>query len=217
MSTFEKQRRRMVDRQLASRGITNRAVLSAMGEVPRERFVPEKLHDYAYEDGPLPIGSGQTISQPFIVAAMVEALDLEPADRVLEIGAGSGYAAAVMSRIVDRVVAIERHEELAASAGERLGNLGYDNVRIVHGDGTRGCPEEAPFDAIVVAAAGPRIPESLRRQLAVGGRMVIPVGPSRWEQRLVRVTRTAEDSFDEEEMEPVRFVPLVGEEGWQEE
>ena len=215
MTSFETQRRQMVRHQIEARGIRDRKVLDAMGEVPREAFLPAELADYAYEDGPLPIGSGQTISQPFIVASMVDALDLEPDDRVLEIGGGSGYAAAVISQIAGEVFAIERHRELAEAARERLEKLGYGNVHILHGDGTKGWPDEAPFDAIVVAAAGPKVPESLRQQLAVGGRMVIPVGPTRFEQRLVRVTRI-DGGFEEEQLEPVRFVPLIGEEGWRE-
>ncbi|HSO22299.1 MAG TPA: protein-L-isoaspartate(D-aspartate) O-methyltransferase [Chondromyces sp.] len=215
MTSFETQRRKMVRHQIEARGIRDGRVLDAMREVPREAFLPAELADYAYEDGPLPIGSGQTISQPFIVASMVDALDLEPGDRVLEIGGGSGYAAAVISQIAGEVFAIERHGELAEAARERLEKLGYSNVHILHGDGTKGWPDEAPFDAIVVAAAGPKVPESLRQQLAVGGRMVIPVGPTRFEQRLVRVTRT-DGGFEEEQLEPVRFVPLIGEEGWRE-
>lgn len=215
MTSFETQRRKMVRHQIEARGVRDRKVLDAMREVPREAFLPAELADYAYEDGPLPIGSGQTISQPFIVASMVDALDLEPDDRVLEIGGGSGYAAAVISQIAGEVFAIERHGELAEAARERLEKLGYRNVHILHGDGTKGWPDEAPFDAIVVAAAGPKVPESLRQQLAVGGRMVIPVGPTRFEQRLVRVTRT-DGGFEEEQLEPVRFVPLIGEEGWRE-
>jgi protein-L-isoaspartate(D-aspartate) O-methyltransferase len=213
MTSFETQRRRMVTNQIEARGVRDRKVLEAMREVPREDFVPAELADYAYEDGPLPIGSGQTISQPFIVASMVDALDLEPDDRVLEIGGGSGYAAAVISQIAGEVFVIERHGKLAEAARERIEKLGYGNVHILHGDGTKGWPDEAPFDAIVVAAAGPKVPESLRQQLAVGGRMVIPVGPTRFEQRLVRVTR-ADGGFEEEQLESVRFVPLIGEEGW---
>jgi protein-L-isoaspartate(D-aspartate) O-methyltransferase len=187
-----------------------------MAEVPREEFVPPELHHAAYDDGPLPIGGGQTISQPYIVAAMIAQLELEPTARVLEVGAGSGYAAAVMGRIAAEVIAVERHRELARSAQHRLERLGYTNIRILHRDGTLGCPEEAPFDAIIVAAAAPDVPESLRDQLEVGGRMVIPVGQSRMTQQLIRVTKTGPDSFDEETLDPVRFVALVGEQGWPE-
>jgi protein-L-isoaspartate(D-aspartate) O-methyltransferase len=212
MDRTEMQREQMVESQIAARGVRDPRVLAAMRRVKREEFIPEELRDQAYQDHPLPIGSSQTISQPFIVALMVEALRLQPGDRVLEIGAGSGYAAAVLAEIADRVYAVERHADLAATAQERLRRLGYDNVEIRHGDGTRGWPEKAPFDAIIVAAAGPRVPESLREQLAIGGRMLIPVG-SEYSQELIRVTRT-ESGYREEPMEAVRFVPLVGEEGW---
>jgi protein-L-isoaspartate(D-aspartate) O-methyltransferase len=216
MTDFEKRRLRMVRHQIEQRGITDAAVLGAMRRVPREAFVPVELREHAYEDGPLPIGAGQTISQPYIVASMVASLALRPDDRVLEVGAGSGYAAAVMAEIVCEVFAIERHRELVEEARRRLELLGLENVQIRHGDGTTGWPEEAPFDAIVVAAAAPEIPESLQAQLAIGGRLVIPVGRTRWEQRLLRVTR-GPDGLHEERLEPVRFVPLVGEEGWSEE
>jgi protein-L-isoaspartate(D-aspartate) O-methyltransferase len=213
MTDFETRRDRMVADQLKARGIRDPEVLRAMGEVPREAFVPDDLADLAYEDGPLPIGSGQTISQPFIVAAMVAALDLDSSDRVLEVGAGSGYAAAVIGRIAAEVWAVERHLELVAAARGRLDRLGYDNVHVVCGDGSTGWAQEAPYDAIIVAAAAPQVPESLRRQLAVGGRLVIPVGATRREQRLLLVARTA-GGFEQRELEPVRFVPLIGEEGW---
>src|SRR5687768_1457415 len=149
----------MVERQLKARGVRNPQVLAAMAEVPRERFVPERLREFAYEDGPLPIGEEQTISQPYIVALMIEAADVSPGDRVLEVGAGSGYAAAVMSRIADAVYAIERHETLARSAQERVADLGYDNVVVLAGDGSLGLPGKAPFDAILVAAGGDKVPE----------------------------------------------------------
>lgn len=208
-------RERMVDSQIAARGIIDPAVLEAMRNVPREEFIAEELREQAYADGPLPIGSSQTISQPFIVARMVEALRLKPDDRVLEIGAGSGYAAAVIAEIVDKMYAIERHEDLAREADERLKRLGYDNVEVCHGDGTKGWKEKAPFDAIVVAAAGPKIPESLRAQLAEGGRLVIPIGAHVFDQTLIRITRKG-DHFEQEHLEAVRFVPLVGREGWPE-
>jgi len=208
-------RARMVERQLVRRGVTDALVLQAMGETPREIFLSEALQDLAYEDTPLPIEAGQTISQPYIVALMIEAAELEPGARVLEVGAGSGYAAAVMSRIADKVYAIERHRELAERASERLASIGCRNVEVRTGDGTRGWPEAAPFDAILVAASGPRPPDSLKRQLKPGGRLVMPIGEPGGDQRLVRITRGAED-FEQEDLGGVGFVPLVGEEGWSE-
>ena len=205
----------MVARHLEARGIFDPLVLTAMGEVPREAFVSEPLKEFAYEDSALPIEAGQTISQPYIVARMVELAELRAGDKVLEVGAGSGYAAAVMSRIAGKVYAIERHEELAAQAGARLKGLGYDNAEIICADGTKGLPEHAPFNAIVVSAGGPRVPEALKRQLAVGGRLVIPVGRGT-HQTLLRVHRTGEDDYIEEDFGGVTFVPLIGEEGWAE-
>jgi protein-L-isoaspartate(D-aspartate) O-methyltransferase len=205
-------RRRMVERQLKARGIGNRHVLAAMGEVPRERFVPERLREFAYEDGPLPIGEEQTISQPYIVALMIEAADVSPGDRVLEVGAGSGYAAAVMSRIADEVYAIERHETLAREARERIAELGYDNLEIIAGDGSLGLPDKAPFDAILVAAGGDKVPEPLKQQLAIGGRLVVPVGGETM-QSLLCVTRTGESAWSEDDLGGVRFVPLIGAHG----
>jgi protein-L-isoaspartate(D-aspartate) O-methyltransferase len=205
----------MVDNQIAARGVRDTAVLGAMREVPRERFVPEPLGEFAYEDTPLPIEAGQTISQPYIVAYMIEAAAIGADDRVLEIGAGSGYAAAVISRIARQVHAIERHPELAELARARMAALGYTNVDIRTGDGTRGLPEAAPFDAILIAAGGPSIPKPLCRQLAVGGRLVMPVGDADL-QKLVRATRTADDRYDEEDIGDVRFVPLIGAHGWAE-
>jgi protein-L-isoaspartate(D-aspartate) O-methyltransferase len=204
----------MVERQIAGRGIRDPAVLAAMRRIPREAFVAPGQADRAYEDRPLPIGAGQTISQPYIVAVMTEALGLRPGDRVLEIGTGSGYAAAVLAVIAAEVYTIERIESLAASAGRRLHDLGYANVHVRHGDGSLGWPEHAPYDAIVVTAGGPDVPPSLLRQLAVGGRLVMPVGPTPRSQRLVRVVRSAEDRYDREALEDVAFVPLIGAEGW---
>ena len=207
-------RARMVVEQIAGRGIDDPAVLRAMRLVPRERFVPRASRPYAYDDGPLPIPANQTISQPYVVAAMIAALALRPSDRVLEIGAGSGYAAAVLSRIAAEVYTVERHAELADYARERLAALGYDNVRLRQGDGTRGWPEHAPYDAIIVAAGGPAVPASLKAQLAAGGRLVMPVGRSRQQQHLVLVTRRPDGGYNEERLAPVAFVPLIGEEGW---
>ena len=216
MSDLSSQRDRMVERQIVSRGVRDPAVLAAMRSVPRERFLPPDLAEFAYQDSPLPIAQGQTISQPFIVALMTEALGLGPDDRVLEIGTGSGYAAAVLARIAREVYTIERHEELAETARTRLEELEFHNVFVRHGDGTLGWPERAPYDAIVVAAGGPRIPETLLAQLAPGGRLVIPVGEDK-AQELVRVTRRRDGSFEREDLGGVRFVPLVGAEGWTEE
>jgi protein-L-isoaspartate(D-aspartate) O-methyltransferase len=210
---FARDRAHMVARHLAARGIADPLLLAAMGQVPRETFVPEHLHEFTYEDSALPIEAGQTISQPYIVARMVELAEIKPGDTVLEVGAGSGYAAAVMSRMANKVFAIERHEELAKLATARLKRLGYGNVDIICADGTKGLAEEAPFQAIIVSAGGPRVPEALKQQLAPGGRLVIPVGEHGY-QTLLRVTRTGEDRFEEEDFGAVAFVPLIGEEGW---
>ena len=212
--SFELQRERLVEHELRILGIRDEAVLKAMRDVPREAFVSEEMREFAYRNAPLPIGSGQTISQPLIVAHMAEALEIGPDDRVLEIGAGSGYAAAVLSRIAKEVFTVERHRELAETATERLKRLGYDNVRVLYGDGTRGWPEEAPFDAIVVAAGSPGIPPALLDQPRIGGRLVIPVGEEKDAQQLIRVIRRGEDEFEHEELGAVRFVPLIGEAGW---
>ncbi|HLF30590.1 MAG TPA: protein-L-isoaspartate(D-aspartate) O-methyltransferase [Xanthomonadales bacterium] len=215
------QARRQIDydqeaflRLLQRRGIRDQAVLDAMMAVPREQFVGLDLAEFAYDDTPLPIEEGQTISQPYIVALMTEALHLKPADSVLEIGTGSGYAAAILSRVARQVYTIERHRSLAHQAETRLGKLGYQNVKVLCGDGTLGWPEHAPYDAIVVAAGGPEAPRALIEQLALGGRMVIPAGPSLSEQKLLRITRTSEKEVEIEELGAVRFVPLIGEQGW---
>ena len=213
MADMKARRDAMVDYQVAARGVRDPRVLHAMREVPRERFVPEPLAEFAYEDTPLPIEAEQTISQPYIVALMLEAAGIHPDDRVLEIGVGSGYAAAVMSRIARRVHAIDRHEELTELARSRMTALGYDNVVIRSGDGTQGWPENAPFDVILVAAGGPAVPKPLREQLALDGRLVVPVGDAE-EQRLMRVTRIDEESYVEDDLGAVRFVPLVGAHGW---
>ncbi len=211
---YDKQRRRMVDEQIAERGIDDARVLAAMASVEREKFIPPDLRDLAYQDGPLPIGCGQTISQPYMVALMTQALRLKGGEKVLEIGTGSGYAAAVLGEIAGEVVTIERKQELADRAREKLTEMGYANIHVIAGDGTRGCAEKAPFDAIVVTAGGPLVPQSLRDQLKVGGRLVIPVGSEETFQTLIRITRRTEDEYDEERLCLVRFIPLIGAEGW---
>lgn len=212
---FDLQRKEMVAHNIAARGVRDELVLEAMRKVPREQFLPEKMREFAYEDSPLPIAGSQTISQPYIVAFMVEALALKGGEKVLEIGAGSGYAAAVLSEIAANVYTVERLGQLAEQAAARLADLGYDNVHVLHGDGTRGWPEHAPYDAIVVAAGGPQIPEALKQQLRIGGRLVIPVGTDQNAQELVRITRVARDEYRSEDIADVRFVPLIGEQGWE--
>jgi protein-L-isoaspartate(D-aspartate) O-methyltransferase len=207
-------RETMVDGHIARRGVRSGLVLEAMRTVPREKFLPPDLQEFAYEDAPLPIAEGQTISQPYIVALMVEALALEGGEKVLEIGTGSGYAAAVLSRIAGSVYTVERIGQLAEKAAAALADLGYGNVHVLHADGTRGWVDHAPYDAIVVAAGGPEVPESLKAQLRIGGRLVIPVGRDRRFQELVRVVRVADHDYRTEDLADVRFVPLVGEEGW---
>jgi protein-L-isoaspartate(D-aspartate) O-methyltransferase len=216
MNYLDRQRQIMIERDLEGRGIRDHAVLAAMRTVPREEFVPPSLRDRAYDDRPLPIDEGQTISQPYIVAYMAEALELSPNDKVLEIGTGSGYSAAVLSRIAAEVYTVERFDSLARSAGERLAGLGYDNVHLLVNDGTLGWPEHAPYDAIVVTAGAPRVPEPLLPQLAIGGRLVVPVGPDGLYQTLVRVRRKGVDDFHKESLLGVQFVPLVGAAGWKE-
>jgi protein-L-isoaspartate(D-aspartate) O-methyltransferase len=208
-------RRERLVQLLTRRGIADHQVLRAMAEVPREGFLPPELEEFAYEDTPLPIEEGQTISQPYVVAMMAEAAGIGPADRVLEVGTGSGYAAAVISRLAGEVFTIERHGSLAELAAARLREGGYDNVSVRHGDGTLGWPEAAPFDAILVAAGGPEVPRALLEQLAPHGRIVMPVGDARG-QHLVRVERT-DGRFRTTDLGGVRFVPLIGEEGWSEE
>jgi protein-L-isoaspartate(D-aspartate) O-methyltransferase len=214
---FETLRKEMVDRQIAARDVRDQRVLEALRTVPREAFVPERLAEFAYDDTPLPIGEEQTISQPFVVALMAEALEIQPGDKVLEIGAGSGYAAAVLSRLAREVWTVERHPSLAREARERMERLGYRNVYVLHGDGTLGWPEQAPYDAIVVAAGGPEIPPALLDQLAPGGRLVIPIGPDLRTQNLVRVRRRQDGTVVREDLGGVRFVPLIGAQGWREE
>jgi len=214
ISEFAAARLAMVERQIAGRGIRNPRLLEAMRSIPRELFVPEALRELAYQDSPLPIEAEQTISQPYIVALMIEAAEVKPGDRVLEVGAGSGYAAAVIGEIAGEVIAIEWHEELARLAAERMQRLAYAHVRIVHADGSRGWPDAAPFDAILGAASGSHVPDILIDQLAIGGRLVMPVGEPHAIQRLIKVTRTGEDRVRREDLGAVRFVPLVGEYGW---
>jgi protein-L-isoaspartate(D-aspartate) O-methyltransferase len=216
MPNLDEARRRMVRVQIAGRGVRDSRVLDAMLAVPREEFVTEDLAEFAYDDGPLPIGEAQTISQPYIVAMMIEAAEVRPSDRVLEVGAGSGYAAAVLSRIVAKVYAIERHASLAEEARARFRKLGYDNIELRVGDGTRGWPEAAPFDAILVAASAPEIPPALQEQLAIEGRLVLPVGKHLFTQRLRRVRRRSETELEGEDLGGVAFVPLIGEQGWAE-
>ncbi len=214
MTDLSKFREDMVENQIAARGIRSAAVLGALRKVPREAFLPERLREFAYEDSPLPIAAGQTISQPYIVALMTEALDLTGDEKVLEIGTGSGYAAAVLAEIAAQVYTVERIDQLAEKAGSTLAALGYRNVHVVHADGTLGWAAAAPYDAIIVAAGGPEVPQSLKQQLKVGGRLVIPVGTDPRAQELVRVTRISNDEFKSEDIADVRFVPLVGKEGW---
>src|SRR4051794_20794740 len=216
MLDLARARARMVDIQIARRGVRDRSVLDAMRCVPREAFVLPGFEEFAYEDGPLPIGEGQTISQPYVFALMIEAAEVKPGDHVLEVGAGSGYAAAVLSHIADRVYAIERHPSLGEAARRRFERLGYDNVELRVGDGTKGWPEAAPFDAILVSAGGPEVPPALKEQLAIGGRLVIPVGNNRHDQALLKITRTSETAFEQDNLGVVAFVPLIGEQGWAE-
>ena len=203
----------MVNSQLAERGIDDARVLEAFARVPREEFVPVELAPFAYDDAPLPIGDGQTISQPYIVAFTVDALRLEPNDRVLDIGTGSGYAAAVLAELASEVYSVERVSSLCHSARERLHRLRYDNVHVRCGDGSLGWAEHAPYAAIAVAAVGPRPPPALLSQLEIGGRLVMPIGPS-GSQTLVRVTRTARTAYKKERLVDVRFVPLIGAQGF---
>jgi protein-L-isoaspartate(D-aspartate) O-methyltransferase len=217
MHDHDVRREEMVARQIAGRGIEGAALLAAMREVPREAFVSEKLAAQAYDDTPLPIEAGQTISQPYIVALMIEAAGIAPGHNVLEIGAGSGYAAAVIGRIAGTVTAIERHAELAALAAARMRRLGYGNVIIVEGDGSAGWPERAPYDAILAAASGSHVPDVLRRQLRPGGGvLVMPIGEPGAVQSLVKVVRLGEGDYRDEHLGAVRFVPLIGAQGWDE-
>jgi protein-L-isoaspartate(D-aspartate) O-methyltransferase len=209
-----REREAMVERQLKRRGITEPEILEAFRGVPREAFIAPEYAHLAYGDHPLPIEAGQTISQPYIVALMIEAAAIKRGDKVLEVGSGSGYAAAVISRIASEVIGIERQHELVEVSRERLRRLGYSNVKIVEGDGTKGCPDDAPFDAILAAASGSHLPQPLLQQLAPAGRLVMPVGQPGWVQKLVKVTKQEDGSLQQSDLGAVRFVPLIGEEGW---
>jgi protein-L-isoaspartate(D-aspartate) O-methyltransferase len=211
---FGKLRGDMVSRQIAGRGVSSHLVLDAMRSVPREAFLHVNQGEFAYEDAPLPIAEGQTITQPYIVALMTEALGLKGGEKVLEIGTGSGYAAAVLARIARSVYTVERSGPLATKAAATLAALGYHNIHVLHADGTLGWSDHAPYDAIVVAAGGPTVPPALKAQLKIGGRLVIPVGPDREQQELVRVTRLSANEYKSEDIADVRFVALVGEQGW---
>lgn len=215
MEDFNKAREQMVEKQLRNRGIRDSATLNAMRQVPREDFVPRRLRNFAYQDGALPIGDGQTISQPYIVALMTEALELSDRDRILEVGTGSGYSAAILSCIAAEVHTVERNVGLAGQADARLQKLGYD-VHVHYADGSLGWPEDEPYNAIVVTAGSPDVPDDLLKQLTVNGRMVIPVGSTPREQILYRIRKVSEDKTEKENLGGVLFVPLVGEAGWDE-
>jgi protein-L-isoaspartate(D-aspartate) O-methyltransferase len=214
MSDFATLRERMIDQQIAARGLDDPKLLAAFRAVPREDFISGDYADYAYQDSPLPIESGQTISQPYIVALTIDAAGIKPGDKVLEVGAGSGYAAAVIGQIAAQVIAVERHHELVEIAQKRMRQLAYPNVRIVEGDGTLGWPEEAPYDAIVAAASGSHVPQSWIAQLKAGGRIVMPIGGPHEAQSLVKVTKEEDGTLRREDLGGVRFVPLIGEQGF---
>jgi protein-L-isoaspartate(D-aspartate) O-methyltransferase len=214
MTDFVAEREAMVERQLERRGIREQKILDAFRAVPREAFVAAEHAHLAYGDHPLPIGAGQTISQPYIVALMIQAARIGPSDRVLEVGAGSGYAAALIGRIARSVIAIERQHELIEIARTRLRQLGYDNIEIVEGDGTKGWRAEAPYEAILAAASGSHVPQALIAQLAPGGRLVMPIGDPSGAQELIKVTKQDDGILKRENLGRVRFVPLIGEEGW---
>jgi len=214
MTDFLAEREAMIERQLRRRGICETPILDAFLAVPREAFVDAGHAHLAYGDHPLPIEARQTISQPYIVALMIQAAGVKAGDTVLEIGAGSGYAAAVIGCIAARVIAIERQHELVESARNRLRRLGHDNIEIVEGDGTKGWRNEAPYDAILAAASGSHVPEALVAQLAPGGRLVMPIGDPGRVQELVKVTKQEDGVLKQENLGGVRFVPLIGEDGW---
>jgi protein-L-isoaspartate(D-aspartate) O-methyltransferase len=204
----------MVEQQLRRRGIGEPEILDAFRAVPREAFISDEFAHLAYGDHPLPIEANQTISQPYIVALMIQSAAIKGGDKVLEVGAGSGYAAAVISRIAGKVIGIERQHDLVEVARERLRRLGFDNVEIVEGDGTKGCREEAPFNAILAAASGSHVPRPLVEQLAPDGRLIMPLGEPGWVQELIKVTKQEDGILRQENLGGVRFVPLIGEEGW---
>jgi protein-L-isoaspartate(D-aspartate) O-methyltransferase len=214
MTDYTAEREAMIERHLKRRGITEQHIIDAFLAVPREEFVAPDYAHLAYGDHPLPIEAGQTISQPYIVALTIQAAGIGHGDKVLEVGAGSGYAAAVISRIAGKVIGIERQHDLVALARQRIERLGCDNVEIVEGDGTKGCPDHAPFDAIVAAASGSHVPKPWIEQLADGGRIVMPVGDPSWVQELIKVTKAPNGKLIQENLGGVRFVPLIGEEGW---
>lgn len=211
---FKKLRKKMVKTQLIRRGIENEKVIEAFKKVAREEFVDPKYQHSSYNDSPLPIDKDQTISQPYIVAYMIEKLALKENDRVLEIGTGSGYAAAILAEIVAEVYTIERFETLAGKAAERFEKLDYNNIEVKIGDGSLGWEEYAPYDGIVVSAAAPYVPEKLKEQLAENGKIIIPIGEKKGVQQLKLITKIKEDNFKEESLDYVRFVPLTGEDGW---
>jgi len=214
MTDFAREREAMVERQLKRRGITEERILDAFRAVPREAFIGGNNVHLAYGDHPLPIEAGQTISQPYIVALMIQAAGIDAGDVVLEVGAGSGYAAAVISRIAEKVVGIERQHQLVGIARERLAKLGYENVEIVEGDGTKGWSDAAPYDAILAAASGSHVPRPLVEQLAAGGTIVMPIGDPGWVQQLIKIRKNADGLLEQQDLGGVRFVPLIGEEGW---
>jgi protein-L-isoaspartate(D-aspartate) O-methyltransferase len=212
--TFSRLREKMLEQQLKGRHIRDPRVLNAMRSVPRHRFVPTDQQSRAYEDHPLPIPSGQTISQPYIVAYMLQALSLEGTEKVLEIGTGSGYQAALLAQLAKEVHSVERHEQLALDAAKILRELGITNAWVHHGDGTKGWQQDAPYDAIIVAASAPVVPQPLLQQLTNGGRLIVPVGVA-WGQ-ILQLWKRHGDKFDYDELVPVAFVPLIGEHGWDE-
>ena len=213
MDPYQTERERMVEQQIANKGVKDEKVLAAMRKVPRHRFVSEDARPYAYVDSPVRIGKGQTISQPYIVALMTELLQVQPEHRVLDVGTGSGYQAAILGELAAEVYSIERHTELAEAAQAVLEELGYENLRVYVGDGTEGFAPAAPYDRIIVAAAAPTVPQALLDQLADGGRLVIPVGP-RYSQRL-EVWERKDEQYKQSSNIPVVFVPLIGKQGWE--